>query len=75
MSEALKAIIDFGFIRLEADEIEACHALWNKASEKVLQRNGMTFLEYIEKGFQKNGAWVPENLLEIRRADCEKLEK
>jgi [ribosomal protein S5]-alanine N-acetyltransferase len=69
MSEATSAIIKFGFSTLGAEKIIACHALWNKASEKVLKKNGMVFLEYLEKGFQKNGEWVEENLLEIKKAD------
>ncbi len=72
MTEVLKAILDFGFEQLAATEIEACHALWNKASEKVLKRNGMTFDRYIEQGFKKNGQWVEENLLVI---DLEKWNK
>jgi ribosomal-protein-alanine N-acetyltransferase len=68
-SEATSAIIKFGFETLGAEKITACHALWNKASEKVLKKNGMIFSKYIEKGFQKKGKWVEENLLEIKRAD------
>jgi len=69
MTEALKAIIDFGFMSLSANAIEACHAVWNKASEKVLLRNGMKFSQYLEKGFLKNGKWVEENLLSINRQE------
>jgi ribosomal-protein-alanine N-acetyltransferase len=72
MKEALKAIIDWGFEQLKADEIEACHALWNKASERVLKSGGMIFLRYLEKGFLKRGEWVEENLLSIRREIWEK---
>ena len=67
MTEAVKAVIDFGFRQLKAREVEACYALWNKASERVLQKNGMQFVRYLEQGFQKNGGWVAENLLAIRR--------
>lgn len=72
MTEALKGVLDFGFRELSASQIEACHALWNVASEKVLKRNGMQFDRYIEKGFQKKGEWVEENLLVIDRQDWEK---
>lgn len=67
MSEAVEAVIALGFQTLHAKRIEACHALWNKASEKVLLKNGMTFLRYIEQGFQKKGEWIAENLLGIDR--------
>jgi [ribosomal protein S5]-alanine N-acetyltransferase len=69
MSEATSAIIKFGFVTLGAEKIIACHALWNKASEKVLKKNGMIFSKYIENGFQKKGEWIEENLLEIKRTD------
>ncbi|PHN07873.1 GNAT family N-acetyltransferase [Flavilitoribacter nigricans] len=71
MSEAVGAVIEFGFTQLQAREIEACHAIWNKASERVLQKNGMRLVRYIEKGFKKHGKWVDENLLAISREEWE----
>lgn len=73
MTEALKAVLGFGFEELSATEIEACHALWNKASEKVLLRNRMKFERYLEKGFKKNGEWVEENLLVIDIAEWNEI--
>ncbi|MEL6255849.1 MAG: GNAT family protein [Bacteroidota bacterium] len=72
MTESLAAILKFGFERLQAEKIEAAYAIWNKASEKVLHRNGLTFVEYLEKGFQKRGEWVAENLVAIARTDWDK---
>ena len=69
MTEAAKAIIEFGFTVLAADRIEACHALWNTGSEKVLTRIGMKFVCYIPQDFTKHRKWVEENLLEITRED------
>jgi [ribosomal protein S5]-alanine N-acetyltransferase len=69
MSEATSAVIRFCFLTLGAEKIVACHALWNKASEKVMTKNGMTFSKYLEKGFLKNGEWVKENLLEIKKSE------
>ena len=71
MTEALSAVLKFGFEKLNAETIEACHAIWNEASEKVLKRNGMKFEQYLEKGFQKNGKWVEENLLAIHKNEWE----
>jgi [ribosomal protein S5]-alanine N-acetyltransferase len=68
-SEATSAIIKFGFVTLGAEKIIACYALWNKASEKVLIKNNMIFSKQIGNGFQKNGEWVKENQLEIKRSD------
>ena len=67
MTEALAGILKFGFEKLSAKKIEAEHALWNKGSEKVLKNNGFIFVEYLEKGFQKNGKWVEENKLAISK--------
>lgn len=67
MTETLAAVLKFGFENLGAKRIEAAYAIWNKASEKVLHRNGLTFVEYLEKGFQKRGKWVAENLVSIDR--------
>lgn len=75
MSEASKAVIKFVFIELSAEKIIACHTLWNKASERILKSNGMKFRKYIEKGFQKKGKWVEENMLELNKADWDKLIK
>ena len=69
MTEALNGILRFGFETLGAKRIEACYATWNKASERVLDKNGMRFVRFIEKGFQKKGKWVAENLMEISLED------
>lgn len=73
MTEALKAILAFGFDKLSATRIEACHALWNKASKTVLEKNGMRFIRYIPKGFKKDGEWVDENLLAIDKIEWKNL--
>lgn len=43
--------------------------MWNKASERTLQKSGQTFIRHEPQGFQKRGEWVAENVLEIARAD------
>lgn len=72
MSEAVAAILSFGFTKLKASRIEADYALWNKASEKVLQKNGLQFVEFIEKGLFKKGKWVAENKVAIDKMDWQK---
>ena len=69
MSEAAQRIVQFGFEELRAAQIEADHAVWNKASECVLHKLGMTFREYLPHGFQKRGEWVEENRLAITREE------
>jgi len=67
MSEAIVLILDFGFTQLKASRIQACYALWNKASEAVLQKNSFEFIKYLPEGFFKDGKWVEENLVAISR--------
>ena len=69
MTETLGAVLRFGFETLQAERIEGAHAVWNKASEKVMKNNGMQFVRYIEQAFQKKGLWVAENMLAIQRED------
>ncbi len=68
MSEALACMVEFGFLTLEASRLEARHAHWNKASERVLTKLGFRFVRYLQHGFQKNGHWVAENLLALQRS-------
>lgn len=69
MTESLEMVLKFGVEKLSAKRIEACYAIWNKASEKVLKRNGLKFVKYIEKGFKKDRIWVEENMLAITREE------
>ena len=75
MSEAAERIVQFGFEDLRAVRIEARHAVWNKPSERVLQKLGMTFREYLPHGFQKRGQWVAENRLAITREEWQSAQR
>ena len=68
MTEVTAVVIEFGFIALKAANIVACHAVWNTASESVLKKNGLSFIEYHAQGFQKKAKWVDENKLGISRS-------
>jgi ribosomal-protein-alanine N-acetyltransferase len=67
MTEAAQAVVTFGFGPLQADAIEARHATWNLRSRRVLERLGMTEVGFLEQGFQKRGAWVPEFLMRVEK--------
>lgn len=75
MSEAVQAVVGFGFQELRALRIVACHARWNKQSERVLKKNGMTFIEHIPEGFKKKGKWIDENMLGITLDEWNKNER
>jgi [ribosomal protein S5]-alanine N-acetyltransferase len=58
MTESVRAMMAFGFDLLDAVQIEASYALWNKASKRVLEKVGMRSISYIPHSFQKKGRWV-----------------
>ncbi len=65
MTESVIAIISFGFERLDAVQIEASYALWNKSSKRVLEKAGMKFVGYIPHAFRKRGRWIEANKMRI----------
>ncbi len=71
MREAGRAILKLGFETLDATEIEAFHAIWNKASQSVLHALGMTFTGHFAEGFLKRGQWVAEDRVAITRSHYE----
>jgi [ribosomal protein S5]-alanine N-acetyltransferase len=71
MTEAARAILRFGFTILGAEEIEACHVVWNKASRRVLEKIGMNEIEFIEKGLFKEACWIPEFRMSIKNQTTE----
>jgi [ribosomal protein S5]-alanine N-acetyltransferase len=67
MTESVLAILEFGFSRLDAIQIEASYALWNKSSQRVLEKVGMKAVAYIPHAFQKRGHWVEANKTNITK--------
>jgi len=65
MTEAILAVIGFGFNELKAQQIISACATWNIPSEKVLGKAGMRFQKLIPEGFQKHGKWIAVNLYQI----------
>jgi [ribosomal protein S5]-alanine N-acetyltransferase len=69
MTEAATAVIEFGFEQLGAARIEASYALWNKASQRTLEKVGMRIVRYIPHAFQKKGRWIEANKMEITKQE------
>jgi [ribosomal protein S5]-alanine N-acetyltransferase len=67
MTESVLAILEFGFNRLDAIQIEASYALWNKGSQRVLEKVGMKSVAYIPHAFQKRGRWIEANKTSITK--------
>ena len=69
MTEAAIAMIEFGFENLGATRIEASYALWNKASQRTLEKVGMRIVRYIPHAFQKKGRWIEANKMKITKQE------
>ncbi len=67
MTEAVGAILGFGFDRLDAAQIEASYMLWNKSSQRVMEKAGMRFAGYVPHAFQKRGRWIETNKMRITK--------
>ena len=75
MTEALGGVLKLVFKELELKAVEACHADWNIASRRVLEKNGFRFKRHLEEGFLKGGEWVPEDVFGLTRSQWEAGEK
>lgn len=59
-TEAARAVLAFGFDKLGAREIEACHLVTNLASRRVLDKLGFREDAYLERGLPgRDGGWLP----------------
>ena len=45
MPEAVKAVIDYCFTKLDFDYLTCCHFDWNRQSQRVIEKSGFTFLK------------------------------
>ena len=59
-TEATRVVIDFGFKTLGASRITTAHAVWNKASKRVIEKLGFRFTCENPCGFEKQGKPVAE---------------
>ncbi|MGB5717315.1 MAG: GNAT family N-acetyltransferase [Gammaproteobacteria bacterium] len=59
-TEATRVVIDFGFNTLGASRITTAHAVWNKASKRVIEKLGFRFTCENPCGFEKQGKPVAE---------------
>lgn len=72
MSEALQAIVDFGFDRLNLNRIEAQHECDNPASGHVMQHAGMRREGTLRQRIFNKGRYVDVDLYAIVRSDRSK---
>lgn len=69
MSEALKAVIEFGFLKLNLNRIEAQHECDNPASGRVMAHAGMTHEGTLRQRLYNKGRFVDVDLYAILRSD------
>lgn len=69
MSEALRAIIDFGFSQLHLNRIEAQHESDNPASGRVMMHAGMRHEGHLRQRLYNKGRYVDVELYAILKED------
>ena len=67
-TEIAHAALSFAFEELQAETVAVAHALWNKASARVIDKVGFTFARDIPEGYMKRGQWIPEHEYVTTRA-------
>ena len=63
MTEALKAVIEFGFSKMNLNRIEACHSVNNPASGKVMQKVGMKYEGLLRDGYKSHSNGYQDSCL------------
>ena len=71
MSEALRAIVEFGFSKLLLNRIEAQHEIDNPASGRVMLHAGMRREGTLRQRLYNKGRYVDVELYAILRSDFE----
>lgn len=69
MTEALRAVIDFGFRRMNLNRIEAQHETTNPASGAVMRKCGMVKEGTLRQRLYNKGRYVDVDLYAILRKD------
>ena len=69
MTEALKAMVEFGFAKLNLNRIEAQHESDNPASGRVMQKAGMRYEGRLRQRLYNKGRYTDVDLYAILRQD------
>lgn len=69
MTEALHAVIDYGFDMLKLNRIEAIHECSNPASGSVMRKCGMQFEGTLRQKLFNKGRYVDVDMYAILRSD------
>lgn len=69
MSEALEAVIEYGFTEMNLHRIEAMAAPYNKGSIRLLEKNGFTFEGVLREHYKVKGRNEDSNIYSLLRND------
>ena len=69
MTEALTALLDFGFLKLNLNRIEAQHESDNPASGRVMAKAGMSFEGRLRQRIYNKGRFADVDLYSILRQE------
>jgi len=72
-SEALGAVLKFGFVELKLNKIFAHHLLHNEASGKVMLKHGMQLEGHLREDVVKDGKYIDVKFYSILRSEYDKL--
>lgn len=67
MTEAVRAIVELGFETMEAEAIIAETAVWNKASQRVLEKLGFRIIDVVKDGFVKGDSVCDDIIFRLDR--------
>lgn len=73
MTEAMKAVMSFGFERLNLHKLNIEHFDPNIASQRVIEKCGFRLIGTRKKDLCRGGNWVDRKLYELLRPDWEKF--
>jgi RimJ/RimL family protein N-acetyltransferase len=68
MDELYKPLQD-NLLAWEAGNVFAFTIIATHSNQRVLEKIGMKFIEYIPQGFQKQGKWIEENKMGITKEE------
>lgn len=70
-TEATKAVISFGFDKMNLHKVQICHKSSNMPSEKVIKKCGLTFEGRLRDYFYEEGSYVDRLYYSILRSEFE----
>jgi len=73
MTEAVNAMLSFGFHQYGADLITADFLDWNTSSKRVLEKSGFKWKETYPDDFEKNGQMMNSEHYQITKEEYQKL--